>query len=369
MLMSVFLVALRHLMIVACLLVSLSSMADSIPEPYLNPHTYYSQNNEFSLSVTPSDRYGFGPASYVFKRGAQELWRKELAYTFKDAAVGNKGEIAGFSYTKGDLKVRSVLQLWVLDAQANVKYTHSHIRRSGAIDGPHIPYAEGVVIHNFNNRATFLLGGIEGKTLWFSVDLHTGKELPSAKQAYNFYELRQFSTSDKSEYSLVGLEHSHDKNGAWYSDIEFCLLDKNWQSLFCKSYSDDLSQSDEDIKSKNAFRFSNPSYFGFTEPDRFWVSSLKEKRKDYFYIEKLFFIAPQVKPVGSKPLVVPKVDPVAAQAPVATPTKTFKLESETPLPDAILKQRQLADVWVFGIDNNQQKAVLSQFAIRKALLF
>ena len=71
------------------------------PPPTLNPKSYASASEKYSLFVDPSDLYGRGKAFYKLTRDGREVWSAEKPYTLWDARVGDDGLVIGYAYSHG----------------------------------------------------------------------------------------------------------------------------------------------------------------------------------------------------------------------------------------------------------------------------
>lgn len=83
------------------LLLSLSAQAKMADEPLLDRKTYMSPSGTWSLTVDPSDRYGGATGDYELRRAGELVWRKQFAYTLRELRISERGEVAGYAYTKG----------------------------------------------------------------------------------------------------------------------------------------------------------------------------------------------------------------------------------------------------------------------------
>lgn len=152
--------------------------------PVLNPATYRSTTDAFTLEVDPSEPDGRGPGRYRLTRHGETVWEREHPFTFFDAGVANDGRVAGVAYSLGieggGLGAdQGDLGLVVLTASGDVLFENVMARRwSRVIHGLPVPQSKGVLLDEVNNRVLMRLlpDGTSGEEWWF-YDLSTGERL------------------------------------------------------------------------------------------------------------------------------------------------------------------------------------------------
>lgn len=158
----------------------------------INPQTYHSENNGFTLFVDPSSRDGVGSAEYTFKKDNRVLWSKTLDQTLVDVKISSAGHIFGYSYSLGlDADYRLVrkgldnnLSLWMINEAGEVVVKEDHQRGLEAQPpGQHDkPVAYGIVLKESIDTVSFRLSPNQeyGSKLehWHQFSAFTGKHNP-----------------------------------------------------------------------------------------------------------------------------------------------------------------------------------------------
>lgn len=344
-----------------CLISTLAccATADRPPEPPLNPHTYYSPNKQFALKVVPSDRQGFGRADYLLTQNGIPVLHREFPFTLAKAAISDKGDIAGYSYSSPNKDDKSQMHLWLLSAQGKIKLDKSFDQHYGGLDGPRLPLTRDVFIHQFNQAATFAVYDNGSNPQWISYSLANGQEISTIVTSFETYRdrIKKIVTSDVNPYSLISISHRIGKDDDWHSNEEFCLLDKVWEKKDCKIYPDEFSKATSPIRDNqyNAV-INNDQYMGFTEDNKLWVTSFNKLTQDFFAIRySLLNHQTTLEQLDSKPITTnAKVEPTLK------PVKQLTALADRAVPKSILNGKELFTAIDMAFDDVNQKAVISR---------
>ena len=153
------------------------------PPPKLDPATYASPSGEYELHVDPSREDGGGPGSYRLSRGENEVWAKELPFTLWDAAVTDRGEVAGYAYTGGwrDHGAEGAFVVAILGPDGVPRVVDRARRTSSRfLHTPPNPLAVGLFVHPERDRFVVRLADPdvnEPGERWLRFRLSDGKQL------------------------------------------------------------------------------------------------------------------------------------------------------------------------------------------------
>lgn len=345
-------------LILSALVLAYCSSADMAYEHALNPHTYTSHNKQFTLRVVPSDRRGFGKADYLLTQNGNPVLRRELPFTLTKAVVSDNGDIAGYSYSATDKDYKSQMHLWLLSRQGKVKLDRTYEQRQGGIDGPRLPLAHDIFIHPFNQTVTFSIYDQGNNPYWASYSLITGKEISAILTSFEAYKNRiiKLVTSEFNPYSLIAISHIVGKDESWRSNQEFCLLDKTWQKVECKTYFDEyFKKTPAPLWKKFNTEINSDRYLGFTKDNKFWVTSFKTTTKDFFAIRhSLLNHKVTLEKLDSKPFTLN-----AEVEPISKPARELVSLADRALPESILKNKESFTIVNMAFDEFNRKAAIS----------
>ncbi len=129
------------------------------PAPVLQPKTYASPSGRFKLEVDPTEKYGAGPGNYRLTCDGQVVWSGQRPFTLQDAAVSDKGEVVGYSYSAGpeghapNRQGPGDFRAVIIDPAGKIRLDVSEPRKFSLIlDAPPYPMGVGVILDPENDR-------------------------------------------------------------------------------------------------------------------------------------------------------------------------------------------------------------------------
>jgi len=89
--------------ILICIFIFFASQAHSSRyiNTTINPKTFYSPSNEFSLYVNPSNKMGHHSGEHIFRENDKILWEKTFPFTLFSSKIMDNGTIIGYAYDLG----------------------------------------------------------------------------------------------------------------------------------------------------------------------------------------------------------------------------------------------------------------------------
>ncbi len=162
----------------------------------INPKTYYSDNHDFALRVTPSDRFGRGKADYSFILHDVKIWDKTLGATFQEVIISDKGTIFAYSYSYGVESLMPIgthkdeLMLWIIAQNGDIitKKVLKRGHKPNAIHGYQQPMCLGMVLQEKNDTIIFRLTPDDNKSTekWLPFAVKTGVPKPPMEIVVQF---------------------------------------------------------------------------------------------------------------------------------------------------------------------------------------
>jgi hypothetical protein len=171
------------------LLIPGAAMASQGPPPKLNPKTYVSASGEYSLLVDPTDSYGRGAANCRLTKNGKAVWQCSLPYTFWEAVVSDRGQVAGYAYTSGPAGFAKngrklgagEFVMAVLSSDGKILNEEKHNRETSRfLDYPPTPLAAGIILDGMDKRSIVRISDSDinrRSEQWWIFDLTSGKRV------------------------------------------------------------------------------------------------------------------------------------------------------------------------------------------------
>jgi len=258
----------------------------------VNPKTYYSVNNDYSLKVDPSEKYGVGSADYEFKFQNKLIWKKTLSDTFTDVKISENGSLFAFSYILGFKTMytqeNNPLSLWMISKDGHVIFKKDFLRlQLGFHDLPK-PLGNGIVLQEQTHSVVFRLTeskkfNISERWLIFDsktgdkkkellIDLSNGKEDGSG-------EIKDVIALDEKGF-LIFQEYKQNTSKV---SSHYYIVNIQGQILWHQSNSDDLNELDDLLD----YYVINHKLMGYSsEKSNFWLLHFKDSTKLIYHIDK-----------------------------------------------------------------------------------
>ncbi len=123
--------------------------------------TYSAPTNDLSVTVEPGERYGKGPSTMTSEMNGEELWSKEIPFTFYRCVISEEGFVTGYAYTNsiygrgGD---QGELVIAVLNPEGDVVYEKRFERTfSGFLHSSPYPVVNIFDVSYDTNSALFFM--------------------------------------------------------------------------------------------------------------------------------------------------------------------------------------------------------------------
>ncbi len=199
----------------------------------LQPARYLSASGEFALEVDPSSPSGRAEASYVLTHRGEVVWASRMPFSLWEAAVSDRGAVAGFSYSHGpDGRAESTFRVLLLDPSGAPLRDDVHTRRS--CRGLAIPWSGGLFVQDELDRAVFRVrddDALDASEAWWTYELSTGVECSKLRPIQMLFP-RGASKYSGHAFGLPGTPLSLVQWNPGGDDAAFSLLDPAWNEVW-----------------------------------------------------------------------------------------------------------------------------------------
>jgi len=188
----------------------------------LNPASHRSWDGGYELRVDPTTKEGSGPGTHELLRDGKSVWKRRLAVTLWEAAVGDNGFVAGYAYSDGKSGIGEEpghLHLMVIHPQGAILLNRKIERNKGIAmhEGP-LPMGAGVMMDSAGSRAVFRIKNPKDSgELWSVYDLAT-KRLGKPRAVKNVIHAR--SIPDRPLTLIQSWIYENGKTGAGFRLVD-----------------------------------------------------------------------------------------------------------------------------------------------------